>query len=167
LGGVPVAVTLQQLDTSLHDRLDMYSSAMNFRSAGADIEACESDFVAVASGALGISETPVQILIGEAKTGKPIDEQDVRKLGKLANAIPKHLGQCFILFSKTETFTADEVVLARTLNSQHERRVILWSQEELEPYFLYERAAGRLGQARYVTTLTDMANVTHQLWFNR
>jgi hypothetical protein len=167
LGGVPVAVTLQQLHTSLHDRLIMYSSAMNFRSAGADIEPCESDFVAVVSGALGISETPVQILIGEAKTGKPIDEQDIRKLGKLADAIPKHLGRCFILFSKTEAFAPNEVALAKTLNSQHERRVILWSQDELEPYFLYERAANRLGQARYASTLTEMANVTHQLWFSR
>jgi hypothetical protein len=88
-------------------------------------------------------------------------------LGKLANAIPKHLGQCFILFSKTEAFTPDEVALARTLNSQHERRVILWSQEELEPYFLYERAADRLGQSHYATTLTEMANVTHELWFSQ
>jgi hypothetical protein len=165
LGGVPVALTLQQLDTSLHDNLIMYSSAMNFRSAGADIEPCESDFVAVVSGALGISESPVQILIGEAKTGKAIDEQDVRKLGKLADAIPKLLAQCFILFSKTETFSAEEVALARSLNSQYERRVILWSRDELEPYFLYERAKDRLGERRYATALTDMANATHQLWF--
>jgi hypothetical protein len=45
--------------------------------------------------------------------------------------------------------------------------VILWSQKELEPYFVYERAADRLGEARYASTLTDMANVTHQLWFDR
>ena len=165
LGGVPVAVTLQQLDTSLHEQPVMYSPAMNFRSAGADIEPCESDFVVVVTGALGISETPVQILIGEAKTGGSIDEQDVRKLGKLAEAIQTHLGQCFILFSKTEVFTPDEVSLARTLNSQYQFGVILWSHEELEPYFLYERAADRLGRNRYASTLTDMANVTHQLWF--
>jgi hypothetical protein len=91
----------------------MYSPAIHFRSAGADIEPCESDFVAVVSGTLGVSESPVQILIGEAKTGKPIDAQDVRKLKKLAAAIPKHLEQCFILFSKTEAFTPDEVALAR------------------------------------------------------
>jgi hypothetical protein len=36
LGGVPVALTLQQLSTSLHDRLIMYSTAVNFGSAGAD-----------------------------------------------------------------------------------------------------------------------------------
>ena len=64
------------------------------------------------TGALGISETPVQILIGEAKTGGSIDEQDVGKPGKLAEAIQTHLGQCFILFSKTVVFTPDEVSLA-------------------------------------------------------
>jgi hypothetical protein len=166
LGGVPVALTLQQLSTSLHDNIKMYSTAMNFSSAGADIEPCESDFVAVVSGAAGISESPVQILIGEAKTGGPIDEQDVRKLGKLADAIPKDLAQSFILFSKTDTFSADEARLAMSLNTQYRRRVILWSRDELEPYFLYERSADKLGEKRYATTLTDMANITHRLWFS-
>ena len=165
LGGVPVALTLQQLDTSLHDRLIMYSPAVNFRSAGADLEPCESDFVAVVSGALGISESPVQLLFSEAKTGGPINEQDIRKLGQLANAIPEHLAQSFILFSKTDIFSADEVSLARTLNSEHRRRVILWSREELEPYYPYERAKDRLGEHCYASTLTDMVNITQRLWF--
>jgi hypothetical protein len=112
-----------------------------------------------------MSEAPVQILFGEAKTSGPINEEDVRKLGKLATAIPKHMAQSFILFSKTDTFSADEVRLARTLNTQYERRVILWSREELEPYFVYERNADKLGEQRYASTLTDMANVTHELWF--
>jgi hypothetical protein len=165
LGGVPVALTLQQLDTSLHDRLVMYSTAVNFHSAGADIESCESDFVAVVSGALGISESPVQLLFGEAKTGGAIDEQDVRKLGKLAKAVPKHLAQSFVLFSKTDTFSADEVRLARTLNSEYERRIILWSRDELEPYHPYERAKDRLGDRISASALTDMADVTQRLWF--
>jgi hypothetical protein len=165
LGGVPVTLTLQQLSTALHDQLVMYSTAMKFHPAGADIEPCEADFVAVISGALGISESPVQILFGESKTGRPIDEEDIRKLGKLARAIPKHLAQSFVLFSKTETFSPDEIRLAQTLNDQYVRRVILWSRDELEPYFLYERAADRLGEQRYASALTDMANITHRLWF--
>ena len=165
LGGVPVALTLQQLSASLHENLIMYSTAVNFSSAGADIEPCESDFVVVISGARGISESPVQLLFGEAKAAGPIDESDVRKLGKLASAVPKHLAQSFILFSKTDTFSTDEVRLAKTLNTQYERRVILWSRDELEPYFLYERSAGKLGQGRYASALTDMANNTHDLWF--
>jgi hypothetical protein len=152
LGGVPVALTLQQLSASLHENLIMYSTAVNFSSAGADIEPCESDFVVVISGARGISESPVQLLFGEAKAAGPIDESDVRKLGKLASAVPKHLAQSFKR-------------LAKTLNTQYERRVILWSRDELEPYFLYERSAGKLGQGRYASALTDMANNTHDLWF--
>lgn len=165
LGGIPVALTLQQLSTSLHDQLIMYSTGTKFSPAGANIEPCEADFVAVISGAPGISESPVQILFGESKTSTPIDEQDIRKLGKLATAIPKDLAQSFILFSKTETFSAEELRLAKTLNNKYERRVILWSRDELEPYFLYERAADRLKEDRSASTLTDMANVTHRLWF--
>jgi hypothetical protein len=165
LGGVPVALTLQQLSSSLHDQIIMYSTAVNFRSAGADIEPCEADFVALIAGALGISESPVQLLFGEAKTAKPIDEEDICKLGKLANSIPRDLAQAFILFSKTETFSPEEIHLAKSLNSDHQRRVILWSRDELEPYFPYERSADKLGQSQYATTLTDMADVTHRLWF--
>jgi hypothetical protein len=151
---------------SLDQRLIMYSTAVHFSSAGADIEPCESDFVAVASGELGISEAPVQVLFGEAKTTGPVDENDVRKLGKLADAIPAHLAQSFVLLSKTGTFSADEVRLAKTLNSKHRRRVILWSRDELEPDDPYERAAERLGDRRYAATLTEMVNITDQLWFS-
>jgi hypothetical protein len=165
LGGVPVALTLQQLSTSLNDDLIMHSTALKFNSAGADIEPCESDLVAIVAGKLGISETPVQVLFGEMKTAGHINEEDVRKLGKLADSIPKHLAQSFILFSKIGTFTAEEVRLAKTLNTQYKQRVILWSQDELEPYFLYERSRDRLADRGHASALTDMANATHQLWF--
>jgi hypothetical protein len=136
LGGVPVALTLQQLSTSLHDNIMMYSTALSFLPAGATIElACESDFLAVVSGALAMSESPVQLVFGEAKTERAIDAQDVRKLGKLADAVPSDLAQAYILFSKTVAFTSDEIALTKTLNTQHRRRVILWSREELEPLF--------------------------------
>ena len=55
-GGVPVALTLQQLDTSLHENLLMYSTGMAFRPASAAIEPCKSDLVAVVSG--GARESP-------------------------------------------------------------------------------------------------------------
>jgi hypothetical protein len=166
LGGVPVALTLQQLSDAISDNIIMYSTAVNFRPEGADIEPCEADFVAVVSGAIGISESPVQLLFGEAKTSGSIDEQDIRKLGKLADTIPPHIAQTFILFAKTDAFLADEIRLAKSLNSQYRRRVILWSRDELEPEFVYDRAEGRLGARQYATTLTDMANITQQLWFS-
>jgi hypothetical protein len=165
LGGVPVALTLQQLSTSLHDSVLMYSTAMSFRPNGADIEPCESDFVAVVAGRRGNSETPVQIVFGEAKTEGLIDAQDIRKLGKLAAAVPRELAQAYILLSKTGTFSADEIALARTLNVNGSRRVILWSRDELEPYHLYERSRNKLGDKWHAVSLTDMARITHQLYF--
>jgi hypothetical protein len=95
----------------------------------------------------------------------PEPEEGIRKLGKLADAIPPELAQVFILFAKTDRFTESEIDLARTLNSEHVTRVILWSEDELEPYHVYERSAERLGSDQHAVSLTDMANVTHRLWF--
>jgi hypothetical protein len=167
LGGIPVALTLQQLDIALDDSLLMYTTALNFRSSGAAIEPCEADFIGVVAGAEGINEAPVQILFGEAKAHGAFDAADLRKLGRLADAVPPDLADAFIMFAKTDAFTNDEIGLAQTLNDQYRRRVILWSREELEPYHVYERSEAQLGQRQYATTLTDMASVTDLLWFQQ
>ena len=143
----------------------MYTTALKFRSPTGAIEPCEADFIRVVAGAQGISETPVQILFGEGKTHGAFDAADVRKLGGLADAVPRDLAGAFIMFAKTDALTDDEIALAQTLNDQYRRRVILWSREELEPYHVYERSEARLGERQYATTLTDMASVTDLLWF--
>jgi hypothetical protein len=117
------------------------------------------------AGATAVRETPVQILFGEAKTGMEFNMEDVRKLGKLADAVPSELADTFIMFAKTEAFTNEEVQQAQTLNSQYQKRVILLSVDELEPYDVYERSEKRLGHDAIATCLTDMAQVTHRLWF--
>jgi hypothetical protein len=165
LGGIPVTLAIQQLTTTLHERLLMYSTAVEFKSRTSIIEKCEADFLAIVAGAPVIREAPVQILFGEAKTGMEFDADDVRKLGKLADAVPSDLADAFIMFAKTEAFTNNEVQLAQTLNSQYQKRVILLSGDELEPYYVYERSEKRLGHDATATTLTDMARVTHRLWF--
>jgi hypothetical protein len=164
LGGIPVALTLQQLATALRDRLLMYATALEFRPGRTAIEPCESDFLAVVAGS-GREEHAVQLLFGEVKTHSAFDANDVRKLGQLADAIPRELGEGFIMFAKTDHFTDDEIALTRTLNGPYRRRVILWSQDELEPFHVYERSEAKLGQRQYATTLSDMASVTEQLWF--
>lgn len=166
LGAIPVSLVLQQLDTAFKGRLLMASTSINFKSEGANIEECESDFFAVLAGAGGIGEQPVQIILGEVKTHMPFNEQDVGKLRKLADAIPADMADVFILFAKTDSFTDDEVKLAQKLNSEHKHRVILWSERELEPYHVYEGAKDVKGKDIYATTATEMAQVTHQFWFS-
>jgi hypothetical protein len=165
LGGIPVALTLQQLEIALHDQLLMYSTALSFSPATATVEACEVDFLAVTARAGARNAGRVQILFGEAKTHSEFDAEDVRKLGRLADAIPSDLADAFIMFAKTDTFTEAEARLAQTLNQQYRKRVILWSREELEPYHVYERSKDRLGRLQYASTLTDMAVATERLWF--
>jgi len=166
LGGVPVALTLQQLDTALGERLMMYSTAMKFDSPTGAIEPCESDLIAIVTGESRNGGPPVDVAFGECKTELPFNEEDVRKLRALADAIPRDVAVSYIIFSKTGIFSAVEVALARTLNKEHERRVILWSRDELEPYYVYERSKDRLGQDMHVHSLADMANATHRLYFS-
>jgi hypothetical protein len=167
LGSIPVALALQQLATALHDDFLMYSTALEFtpKAGVSAIEKCEVDFVVAAGGHVDRTEAKIQILFGEAKTAAPFNEQDVRKLGKLADAVPRDMADAYIMFAKTESFTADEIALARTMNSKYRQRVILWSRNELEPYYVYERSAAKLGNLMYAVGLTDMAQATHQLWF--
>jgi hypothetical protein len=164
LGGIPVALALQQLETSLQARLLMYSTALKFKSQTAKIEECEADFVAVVAGRPNIDEASVQILIGEGKTSSEIDANDARKLGMLAHAIPSEVAQAFIMFAKTSTFTPDEVTLARTLNSPEKVRVILWERDQLEPRFVYERCKDRLGGVPCASSLIDMVQATEKLF---
>ena len=165
LGAIPVALALQQLDIALHDRLLTYSTGLNFAAETAAIEACEADFLAVTAVTGARNEDGVQILFGEVKTHSSFDAEDARKLGRLADAIPRDLADTFIMFAKTDGFTKDELRLAQTLNQKDRKRVILWSREELEPYHVYERSKDRLGQHQYARTLTSMAMVTERLWF--
>jgi hypothetical protein len=164
LGGVPVALTLQQLSANLRDVL-MYSTALAFRPSGAAIEPCEADWVAVVAGTARRPEAPIQLVFGEAKSEGSIDEQDIRKLRLLADAVPGHIADTFVVFSKTGAFSVEEIRLAQTLNSQYRDRVILWSQDELEPYRMYERSEARLGARAFATSLADMAQSTRQLYF--
>lgn len=166
LGAIPVTLALQQLETALHGHLLMASTSLEFDPNGADIEKCEVDFLAVVSGAEGRREHPVQIILGEAKTHKEFNEDDVRKLKKLAEAIPSHLADVFVLFAKADAFTENEIALAQQFNTKHKYRVILWSDRELEPYHVYERSKDTDGKDIYATSLTEMALVTHKLWLS-
>jgi hypothetical protein len=143
----------------------MYSTAIKFTSPTGAIEPCESDLVAVVAGINRNGEASVGIAFGECKTEMPFDEQDVRKLRALADVVPRSLAASYIIFSKTGIFSDAEIALAKSLNSEYRKRVILWSKDELEPYYVYERSKDRLGQDWHANSLADMAQITHRLYF--
>lgn len=165
LDSIAVALTLQQLDACFHDSI-MYSTSANLASKNPNVEDCEADFLLMLKGREHNGESPVQFLVGECKSdGGVIEEEDVRKLGKLAAELEDNIGQAYVMFSKTGEFSEDEIKLIQTLNSEHKLRAIIWSPDQLEPYRPYERADQNVLPKKYAHSLLDLAQNTKVLYF--
>ena len=166
LGAVPVSLLLQQLmrnfDFIGSDGVYLPSFSLSPK-AGVMLPTCETDFVVVLPRN-GLDRT--QVVIGECKDrGGTIDANDVANMRAIADAFPKKRFDVFILFAKLSPFAPEESFHAKTLNAEGEYRVMLLTDQELEPDHLYERRAAELGTERYATNPEDVARVTHQLYF--
>jgi hypothetical protein len=163
-GGIPVALTLQQLQTALHSHVLAYTTGTELEPGGAAIQKCETDFVLLAES---LPERTLQVAIGECKGSLPITEDDVRNLALVADALTAG-GDCeaFVVFAKTTQFTAEEVERCKAAQGKYERRVILLSNRELEPYFMYERADKQFEIHSVAVTLEDMVRATENIYFD-
>jgi hypothetical protein len=161
-GAIPVALTLQQLDTVLGWGA-VFVTSMKIESAAPGFEACETDLVVVSEK--GYFDERLGIAIGECKAHYEITEEDVWKLSRVADAFPRDRVAAFIIFSKTSPFSVDEIARCRAAQPAGQRRVIMLSDRELEPYFVYERAAQEFVIDSTAISLEDLANTTHALYF--
>jgi hypothetical protein len=114
----------------------------------------------------GFYDDLLGIAIGECKGRGEITEEDVRKLTQVADAFPEDRIRPYIVFSKTAPFTAEEITRCRAAQPPGRRRLILLSDRELEPYFVYEQAAKEFEIRSTVISLEDLANTTHALYFD-
>lgn len=162
-GAIPVALTLQQLDTVLHNEM-IYVTSMTIDPVGAKIVPCETDLVIISEK--GFYEDTIGLAIGECKGLGEITEEDVRKLTQVADVFPSDRIHAFIIFSKTAAFTAGEIARYRAAQPPGRKRVILLSDRELEPYFVYERPAKEFEIDSTAISLQDLANTTHALYFD-
>lgn len=163
-GAVPVALTLQQLDANgipLNDRLYMPSLDLTPRDG---TDPVEIDLVWMTSRAP--RELPA-IILGECKDRhKGIDRDDIENLRRVAEALPRHRFRPYFLLVKLGSFTADEIALARTLNTEYEYRVIMLTARELEPYHFFERTKQEFPHIdEYGASPEDLARVTAQIYF--
>ena len=162
-GAIPVALTLQQLDTVLSSET-VFVTSMTIESSTGSFEACETDLAVVSERCF--YEDRLGAAIGECKGHGEITEEDVRKLSQVANAFPTDRIAAYIIFSKTAPFTADEIARCRAAQPAGRRRVILLSNRELDPYFVYEWAAKEFLIDSTAISLEDLANTTHALYFD-
>lgn len=154
-GAIPVVLTLLQLHTTFHSRNILYAPAMSLESKSKTISKCETDFVALIQRPLN---GKIDIAIGECKTRKQISDDDVNNLQAIAEAFPRDRFNVYIIFSKLCSFSLEELARVRRLNNEHQRRVILFTDRELEPYRLYEKTAP------YAVNFEDMARITEQVF---
>ncbi|MFG1300710.1 hypothetical protein V5F49_13025 [Xanthobacter sp. V3C-3] len=161
-GGIPVALTLQQLVKLNSFGHPIYATGMTLRPAGAAIRPCETDFVVVARRS---RTRRIQIVIGETKTRHPITADDVRNLTAVAEAFSTDTFDLYIAFSRLTPFEDEEVDLIRTVNNGHRLRAIMLTARELEPYFLYERTAQEFDIEQIAVSFDDMARVTDRVFF--
>jgi hypothetical protein len=171
-GAVPVALTLQQFQVNLGGSLHpgMYSPSLDLKPKDrADLPKCEIDFVWLIPRSY---PDKAAIILGECKDrggrgGKDtIDAEDIDHLRRAADALPQKRLETFIALVKLCPFTADEIALAKTLNSQYRRRAILLTERELEPYHFYERTKLEFKTIKqFASTPEQLATTTAEMYF--
>jgi hypothetical protein len=161
-GGIPVILTLQQLDTSLGWHPITYCTAVKLIPSTAKINECETDFIVISSNRDG----NVEIAISECKTNKDISEEDVTNLSKVATCLAEHKFHPFVIFSKTGTFSAEEINRCKQAGTWSNGGIILLSGRELEPYHIYERTKKEFGIENYGSSFSDMVKATNEIYFH-
>lgn len=169
-GAIPVALTLQQLETTLSGGLHdgVYSPSLDLIKKDQTRTDCEVDFVWVIPRPY---PRKTAIILGECKDQGPIkpDEfkRDIENLRRVADALPRKRFKPFILLTKLNPFTPEEIELAKTLNTEYEQRAILLTARELEPYRnIYERTKAEFNVDSYGGTPEDLARNTAKMYFS-
>jgi hypothetical protein len=162
-GAIPVLLTLQQL-ALMHSDDRIFTTAMTLEPKSAAIPKCETDFVLVAERP---RDHRIEIIIGEAKTRNRITGDDVAKLKAVADAFPKDRYDVYVVFSRLTPFSDEEVEHIRHVNGPHDRRAIMFTDRELEPYFTYERTAKEFDIRETAVSFADMAIATARVFFEQ
>jgi len=172
-GAVPVALTLQQLDTALGRGItaSMYTTSLDLRpKTDASLPECEVDFVWLVSRHYPDKTT---VIIGECKDrgrngigdGGTIDLTDISNLKQVADAFPQDRFDTFILLAKLCPFTPQEIEAARSLNGPYRKRVIMLTDRELEPWFIFQRTKAESSIDLHSSSAEDLALATDVLYF--
>ncbi len=163
-GAIPVVLTLLQL-YHLHEPTSFaMTTAMSLDPNGAEIQKCETDFAFLVNRG---RDHRVQVAIGECKTRKPITEDDVQNLLRVAKAFPTDRFDVFLIFSKLADFSDEEAHWISAANDEYVRRAIMLTPRELDCWHAYERAAELFDIDRTIIDLEGMAEATHRIFFEK
>lgn len=161
-GSVPVVLALQQLDTAVLHGSGTYCTSVNLQPINDSIDACESDFIITTTNPDGV----VEIALSECKTNDEITEKDVANLCKVADCLTAFGFHAYVIFSKTGSFSADEISRCKKASTWSNGGMILLSGRELEPYFIYENIHEQVGRTLSAGSFRSMVKATHTIYFD-
>lgn len=166
-GAIPVTLTLQQLESNLGRGLreNLYTTSVELApTSDPKSPICEIDFIWIVPDR---NPDDTIIVLGECKDRgvKAFTEDEIDKLRIAADALAEKKFDTYVLLAKLAPFTAEEIALAKSLNRPHHQRAILLTDQELEPWRMYERAKIDLGADSHATTVDGMARVTAAMYF--
>jgi hypothetical protein len=167
-GAIPVVLTLQQLDTTLHGPLgtEAYSASLDLTPlAGKPGNICEIDFVWLAAAPRCDDDRAI-VVLGECKDQLAIAEATFDRLREVADAFPRNRFEVYILLSKLAPFTAAEIAHAQKLNDGGRCRVIMLTARGLEPYSIYERTEEEFVMSHRGHDAKGLAEITAELYFS-
>jgi hypothetical protein len=171
-GAIPVIMTLQQFRVNLSSiRRGFYVPSLELvPRAGKELPTCETDFAWV------IPEPYPEktiVIIGECKDrggqgdSGSVDAKGVENLKRVADSLPSHRFQTYIVLAKLAPFTPEEIALAKSLNDRYNQRAILLTNRELEPYHFYERTSLEFKNLKgHGSSPEDLAINTAMMYFN-
>lgn len=162
-GALPVALTLQQLDSNVRDDAAVFSTGMDLRWKDGRRGSAEVDLVFITH----LGKGRPAVIVGECKDrGGRIGEQNVRNLRDVADSVEALGLNCYLLFAKAGAFEPEEVERCRQAQLRWEERVILLDEDQLEPYRVIERAEGLPAHLRAVVSVEDLVQLTTHLYFH-
>jgi hypothetical protein len=162
-GGIPVALAIHQLTEGSHFfGKAAFTPGMLLHSSR--VAACETD-LAILVEQVGTPKS-LEIVIGECKSeGGEITARDVDNMAAIADAFPPDQIRAYIVFAKTGEFSSEEIQRCRTAQ-RDPPRVILLSRRELEPTFVYQRAARQFDIKEVAISLNGLARNTIDIFFD-
>lgn len=167
-GAVPVALTLQQLDATIHGLMGtmVYSPSLDLIPLpGKPGKICEIDLTWLTAKPRWESDRTV-IVLGECKDQLAIEADTMESLREVADAFPADRFEVYILLAKVAPFTQLEIEHAKKLNINGRSRVIMLTARELEPYFIFERTEKEFKFTDRGHDAEGLAQITAQIYFS-
>lgn len=164
-GGIPVALTLMQLDTVLSSNWSVFVTGTEMSlPSGRD---CESDFVLLTQARAAHKKHRPQAVLSECKSHHPIEESDVDGLQSVGERLRSELDiDVYYSFSKLGEFSTEELDRFRSLRKDYRGQVIILSKRELEPHRVFSRTSEEF-EVRPPVSLRDLAQRTSSVYLDQ